>query len=154
MPVIFRAFSLRHAAPEVIAEPLDASPAGDVWSLGATLLCMLTCHELAADKDVRSALRSAFEPLWTLERHAERKLQLLGKVRAGVKAVPIPIPHAGLSDEEQKRWKAAPKGLRKFIARCLVVDPDLRPTALDLRLDPYIVEVEALLSPSEATPPL
>ena len=135
------------AAPETLLDTDAASPAGDVWSLGATLLCLLTGHELAEAADVRRSLQSAAEPLWTLERHVARTLELPlmgGKRKA--------LPHAGLSDAERARWEAAPEGLRAFVKRCLVVDADARPTAAELCSDDFIATVEAVYSPREATP--
>ena len=135
------------AAQEMLLDAEAASPAGDVWSLGATLLCLLTGHELAEAADVRRLLQIAAEPLWTLERHVARTLELPlmgGKRKA--------LPHAGLSDAERARWEAAPEGLRAFIARCLVVDADARPTAAKLCGDDFIATVEAVFSPREATP--
>ena len=138
------------AAPETIVKAADASPASDVWSLGATLLCLLTGHELAAEPDVRMSLLSGLEPLWTLERHVRRELRLPGRFGAAPKA----IPHAGLSDAERARWEAAPADLRAFVGRCLVADPDARASAADLCLDPFVALLEARLSPREPAPPL
>ena len=98
---------------------------------------------------MRLSLLSRSAPLWSLESHAARTLQL-----PQFDGDPLAIPHAGLSDEEQRRWKAAPEGLRRLIGRCLALNPRRRPTTAELLVDPFVATVEMLYSPSEATPPL
>jgi serine/threonine protein kinase len=113
-------------APEcLVNEP--ASPASDMWSFGATLLCLLTGHELANKSAVSTQLSRAFNKrpgaAWTLDAHLSSEL----------------------SAEQKAAWAGEDaKGLRRVIATCLQVDDAVRPTAAELNADPLFVEARAL----------
>ena len=108
-----------YSAPEIHAlEP--ASAKSDIWSLGATLLDLLTgCGELAKAQTTKKELKNAFEggKPWTLEGNG--------------------VPR--LAPEQREAWGLVDPALRDLVSSCLVVDPDKRPTAAKLLQTPCLL---------------
>lgn len=110
-------------APEMHLK-LGGKGSADVWSLGATLLALLTGHELGDDDELIALWGSALmrsEDDWD---------------RAGFFAP----DSTSLTDEEKAAWAAAPAALRELIVECLALKADARSTAAALLSRPLLVE--------------
>ena len=104
-----------YSAPEVLAK-FPATAASDVWSLGVTLLDLVSgCGELAKDE---SKVSQDLNAEYTL-------LRLLGKKSTWTL-------ETALTRDQRAAWDKVDEGLRLLVASCLAVDPSLRPTAAQL----------------------
>jgi serine/threonine protein kinase len=134
-------------APEILMS-CKASPASDVWSLGATLLCLYTGSELAADPRV---LRSPTLP-WTIEDHVADTLS--GYEGVGNKCKVVKIKGAGMTAAQRALWEGSTAEFRDFVTRCLQLDADDRLTTSALLDHEFVKTVSSRYSPRRPTPPL
>ena len=105
------------SAPEMLMR-LGAKDKADIWSLGASLLTLLTGCVLGDNDAIVSS--------WTgglLRRDKDWEREAFFK---------------SLEGTERAAWSAAPPELRDLIARCLALLPDDRPSAAELLATPLL----------------
>ena len=119
-----------YSAPEVLDPLRGACSASDVWSLGATLLDMLTgCGAITKTRQIKTSLLLAARDgsSWS----------------ADVDFLPL------CEEAPRTAWSHAPEDLRTLILSCLVIKPEGRPSAAELLASPLLVE-EAVQEEKEA----
>ena len=115
--------TMEYNSPEVLGRRNPATAASDIWSLGVTLLELLTgCGALAKKPSTQQVLSDAAFCL-------SRGLELPWSFSAALDA---------LEEAPRAAWEAADQGLKDLIASCLVVDPGKRPTAAALLDTPLL----------------
>ena len=105
--------ALAYAAPEVLNDE-DASPAADVWGLGATLLELATGHVVGEAPPARRLLKRGDAAKWTLAG------SLRGAYAEG---------DGARAAAQLAAWEALPAPLRALITACLAPAARARPTA-------------------------
>jgi serine/threonine protein kinase len=130
------------AAPEMHLK-LGGKDKADVWSLGATLLALLTGAEVGTEDAV---IASWTQALMRGDADWDRTGGGRGEEDRGVYHVHHPPPPAagyfasGAAFDAAGRaaWDAAPPPLRDLITRCLALRPEARPTAAELLAEPLL----------------
>ena len=97
--------------PEVISKEHRYTKAADIWSLGCTIIEMLT----------NGSPWKSFQPRW-------HQMAILYHIREAAKNSETPTIPDNLSDEG-----------KRFLTKCFVIDPVMRATADDLLSEPFIM---------------
>ncbi len=116
--------TIMYAAPEILCTPATAGPEADVWSFG------LMAHQIITGNSFVDTTRFS-EDIYPLNIAGQLALEaqepgLYAKHAASRLAVTVP---AGLPSAPQ---------LHNMLTRTLVLDPHLRPSMDELRLDPML----------------
>ena len=118
----------------------------DIWSLGATLLALLTGLELGRNDELQERLADNVQLLknGTLEDWGRKEF--------------FAVDSLELTPEERVAWAAAPLPLRELIVDCFALAPEKRPSAQQLLETPLLAaeraEVERVHAMEEAVAPL
>ena len=99
------------------------SASGNIWSLGVTLLSLLTGHVLGANASL-------------VEKWA---VLLFRSSDDWDRYVYLSRDAPEMTWQQRGAWAAAPEALRDLITRCLALSPEARPTAEDLLSLPSLV---------------